>query len=147
MPPTIDVSPFKPQQRAFLDAYPRFRTITHTADALGIPRQSVYDWQANTPGFADALVQVKEAVGDEVEAEMLRRALAGESQMSDTLLIFATKRFRPEYRDSYQVNVRQESISISLSLDDMPAADKLQLLDRLRSRIQPAALPESTEPQ
>ena len=145
MPATIDVSPFKPQQRAFLEAFPRYRTVTHTADALGIPRQSVYDWQANTPGFADAFVQAKEAVGDEVEAEMLRRALAGESQMSDTLLIFATKRFRPEYRDTYQVNVRQESLSISLSLDDMPAADKLELLDRLRNRISTPALPEPTD--
>lgn len=141
-PEIIDDAQLTAEQRAVLIAYPIHRTLTATADALGIHRQRVWEWGRDNSAFKDALGRAKEQVGDEVEGEMLRRAIAGKSQMSDTLLIFATKRFKPEYRDSYNVNVRQESITLSMDLSDLPPADKALMLQRLATKALHAGSPD-----
>mgnify|MGYP001615387209 CR=1 FL=1 len=121
------------EQRAVIAALPRNRTLSATADALEIDRSTVWRWStpgqyAYTEAFRDALQQAKEQVGDEVEGEMLRRALAGESGMSDTLLIFATKRFRPEYREQSSVNITGQVVHAHVNIGELSPADAKALL-------------------
>lgn len=115
-------------QRQFLDAYPRFRTMASAADALGIHPATPREWAARDEVFAAHLREAKETVADLVEAEMLNRAMAGVSPMSDTLLIFATKRHKPEYRDSFEVKHSGTVWHASVDFNTLPDDDRVALL-------------------
>lgn len=123
-----------PEQRNFLLAYPLHGSISSAAAAIGVHRTSVYNWQAESELFADALLQAKEEAADLLEAELRRRAMTGEGQMPDTLGIFLLKGYRPMFRDSYNVNVQSVSITASLdALADMSPDEQLSLLDIARA--------------
>jgi len=99
------------------------------------------------PSFAHALQQAKEAFADRVEESLQAQALRGRTAWDTTAAIFLLKGYRPQFRDQYQVNVRQESVSISMDLSDLPPADKALLLRRLADRAEGThLLPEGREP-
>jgi hypothetical protein len=103
----------------FLDAYARCGTIWHAAQEAGIHRNTHYSWLANDADYAEAFAEAEERAIEALEREVRRRAVEGVDEpvfykgeqcgtirrYSDTLLIFALKRFRPEYREHHRVQV------------------------------------------
>jgi hypothetical protein len=99
-----------PKKRAFLTAYATLGNITSAAKAAKIGRQTHYDWCDADPEYVQAFHHAKEAFGDMLEAEALRRATKGvehtiyqggravgkKKEYSDTLLIFLMKGERPD---------------------------------------------------
>ena len=148
--PMLAVGELAARKSAFLEAFPDHGIIRDTCRQLAMSPQRVSEWlNPNHPaydsGFADAFGTAKELAADAIESSLRQQALRGRTAWDTTAAIFLLKGYRPQFRDNVTINQRTESISITMSLDDMPAADKLQLLDRLRSRIQPPALPEPTD--
>lgn len=98
------------KRKKFLEAYIEEGTITHAAARVGINRATPYDWIKNDPEFAAEFERAKEAVGDKLEKEAIRRACEGINkpiyykgqkvdtikEYSDTLLIFLLKGQKPE---------------------------------------------------
>lgn len=136
-----DESGMTAPQRAFIAAYPTYRTITSTCNELGIGITTVRGWEELNPSFKRAFEEAKEAVGDLVEAEMLNRAMAGKSAMSDTLLIFATKRFKPEYREQIAVKHSGAVLNATLDLATLAADDRMALLNLAVSHEQAKLAP------
>lgn len=128
IPELLDADGLSPIQRAFLEAYATLGTITAAAEAIGISRQSAYDWDhgQGTP-FGDAFLRAKLAVGDMVEREAIRRAMEGESRMADVLLMFAVKRHKPEYRENYTVT-HQGQVDHRHLMVEMTATERTALL-------------------
>ena len=98
------------KKKAFLEHFPRECTVTHAAALTGIAKKTVYEWLKQDPDFAAAFELAKEAVGDKLEKEAIRRACEGINkpvyyqgqkvdtikEYSDTLLIFLLKGQKPE---------------------------------------------------
>ena len=94
-----------PKKLAFLQNYPKFKSITDTAKAVGIGRQTVYLWLEADKVFKDKLYSLKKEIDDEllerVEVEIEGRALGTKpSKMGDVLLMFLAKGLAPDkYRE------------------------------------------------
>jgi len=130
----------KDRQRLFLDAYAVHANIKLSAEAAGIHRSTVYDWQEHDEDFAFAFNLAKEDARDTLRAEIFRRAKEGWDEpvyqfgqyagtvrkYSDTLLIFHAKMLMPEYRDKSTVDVNANvnthvSGALTLTKDDLRA--------------------------
>lgn len=134
------------KKKRFLELLPECRSIRIAAHRAGIARTSCYDWRKHDPEFAAEFERVKREIADDLEAELLRRAMEGKGQMPDTLGIFLLKGYKPEFRDSY--TVRNESVNVSLmgSIEALPAEHRRRLLELALGRHQEAAaLPEPAE--
>lgn len=127
MPATLPPEVWAARQRAFLDAFPKYGSITKTCAVLDLDRQRVTEWQAENGAFAVAFGHAKEAVADNLESELLRRAMAGEGQMPDTLGIFLLKGYRPMFRESATLNIKQD-IRITHSIAELSPDDRIALL-------------------
>ena len=106
------------KRRRFLEHYDSLCVIGKAAEATGISRQTVYDWQNTSDAFRVAFDGARQGVVEKLEAEAIRRAYAGidkavwykgracgvEREYSDTLLIFLLKGAAPEkYRERHEV--------------------------------------------
>lgn len=103
------------KKRAFLAAFRILANRQKAAEAAGIDRTTHYLWMRTDPDYKREMEAAEEIIGDTLEDEAIRRAyhgtqkpitVAGERELvteySDTLLIFALKRFKPEkYRERY----------------------------------------------
>lgn len=110
VPPTLDelagsLDPFDhtPEGRAkrqavFLLALQEFGTIKAGCRACNISRTTYIKWIEDFPEFKEATENAFMDVGDDLEEEVFRRGKNG----SDGLLMFAVKRFKPEYRDNFK---------------------------------------------
>lgn len=131
MDQTVDIpeawQAFTPEQRAILIALPQSPSLTAAARTIGIHRDTAYGWAERDPAFADALRRAKEEHADNLEAELYRRAMSGEGQMPDTLGIFMLKGYRPMFRESATLNVRQD-IRITHSIAELSPDDRIALL-------------------
>ena len=125
---------FSAPQRAILLALPEHRTLTRAADAVGIHRSTVYDWQAKDESYADAIRQAKEATADAIEYELQRRALTGSTAWDVTAGIFLLKGYRPQFRDSYNVNVNQ-TVTVTHQIAELDTADQLAILSLMQRRL------------
>lgn len=86
-------------KKKFIEGYIVTGTVTHGAEYAGINARTVYRWLEKCPAFVEEFNAAKDAVGDGLEKEAIRRAKAG----SDVLLIFLLKGNRPEkYREKTQ---------------------------------------------
>lgn len=107
----------KAKQRLFLEAYAEQANVLIAARAVGISRQTVYDWLEHDEEFSLSYNQAKEDAKDALRAEIYRRGVegyeedvyqlgkfAGKVRKYDTsLLIFHAKMLMPEYRDKQQI--------------------------------------------
>ena len=150
MPTQLAPEVWQARKDAFLEAFPGYGTIRHTARAIGINERTVYEWldeadPAYDPVFARAFPHAKEAACDEVLASLRNQALRGQYAWDTTAGIFIVKAQRPEFRDNVNVNVRQESVSLTIDFADLGPSDKAALLsrlaDKLTTRQAPAELP------
>ena len=127
---------------AFLAGFPLHRTIKATCEALSVPRARIHEYLNDDPLFADSFVHAKEAVADDLEGELLRRAMSGEGQMPDTLGIFLLKGYRPMFRDSYTVTTK--NLSVSVSLNELPPDERRALLQLALDTDSPPLLTSPT---
>ncbi len=139
--PALAVGELDARKTAFLEAFPNHGTVSAACAAIGLLRQRVHEWcQPDHPAYDEDFVyrfgHAKEAAADAIEASLRAQALRGHTAWDTTAAIFLLKGYRPQFRDQYQVNVRQESVSISMDLSDLSAGDKLQLLQRLVNKQQ-----------
>lgn len=102
------------RQRAFLDAYQTYGTITAAGKHASVARSEHYRWMKDDPEYAAAFREADEAAIELLETEARRRAMAGDEysvlyrgqaistrrRFSDGLLMFLLKAKRPEvYRE------------------------------------------------
>lgn len=76
---------------AMLLAVRRHGSLSCAARAVGIGRQTVYDWKEGDEAFALAIHQAQEGAIDALERSMLERAMAGDTVAG----IFMLKGYRP----------------------------------------------------
>ncbi len=81
---------------AFFGALEECGSVTEACKAAGISRVQVYSCKRDDTSFAERWEQALEAGADTLEDEARRRAMAGLSKGSDTLLIFLLKGLRPQ---------------------------------------------------
>lgn len=107
-------------QRLFLEAYDNSYSIHQAAEKVGCYWRSHYFWLEKNPEYARQFEQIRQSVGDKLEAEVLRAALHGDqvpivekgvitswySKKSDIMRIFALKGFKYNYRDNPQLAVQ-----------------------------------------
>lgn len=80
------------KKKAFLAVYSQTGNVSHSADAVGMHRNTHYRWLRTDEDYVAAYEAAQFEVGDTLEAEAIRRA----KENSDTLLIFLLKGFKPE---------------------------------------------------
>ncbi len=115
-------------KQAFLAALVRLRSISAAAEAARVPRSTLYDWRRHDEAFAAAYAEAKAQIADDLEAELLRRAMAGQGQMPDTLGIFLLKGYKPEFRDTFRHEVTSVSVTANLNLDELTPGERVALL-------------------
>lgn len=88
-------------EKAFLAALEECGSVTEACTAAEISRVAVYEHRRADTAFAEKWEQALEAGADTLEDEARRRAMAGVSKGSDTLLMFLLKGLRPQrWRES-----------------------------------------------
>lgn len=107
-----------PKKRMFLMAYSQVGNVLQAAKLSKVNRGSHYTWIESDPDYAAAFSEARQAYGERLEAEMLRRAVEGVDrpvfwrgkqvgeirEFSDVLLIFALRANMPwKYCDRRRV--------------------------------------------
>lgn len=108
-----------PKKRAYVVQLALTGKFDDAAKAAGVTLRTGWNWRHNDeePDFLRAVKVAEGLAGDRLEAEIVRRALDGWEEpvyqggrmvgtvrkFSDTLLIFQTKKARPEYRDRHEI--------------------------------------------
>lgn len=105
---------------AFCAALAETCQVSKACVAVGITRQTAYEWRREIPEFAEAWKRAVEVGTSVLEDEAIRRAQEGWDEpvfhqgaqcgtvrkYSDTLLIFALKAHNPEkYRDNHRMEL------------------------------------------
>ena len=115
--------------------------VAKACQFAGVSRQTAYDHKGKDENFSRIWEEIKEAVADEMEAELFRRAVKGVlkpifyrgqkvatiREVSDQLLMFALKGNRPEkFRERFDIdqNIKGHlDISIDKQIDDLYGED------------------------
>ena len=128
MEQTKDYSNLSENKKAFLEHYPKFKSIMHTAKAIGINPSTAFRWLnendkiAGDLRFIKLFTQLKKEVLtlslEEAEAELEDRALGRKPcRMSDILLMFYLKALAPEkYREKAGETRLVGDITIKLAI-------------------------------
>ena len=102
----------------FLAALAQTGNVSLACRSIAIVNRTIYEHRAKDPAFREAWDDALEEFADRVEAEIVRRGLAGYekpivyqgkvtgtvTEKSDTLLIFLAKALRPEkFRENYDM--------------------------------------------
>lgn len=97
-----------PKKKEFLDWYRETRGhISNSARAIGVSRQTYYDWLDNDPQFAKAVVEAEAELNDEIRDVLVSKA--GEGDM--TAVIFYLKNRHPDFKQqSQQINISGEKV-------------------------------------
>lgn len=138
------------QKAQFLEVFAEDMTITGACKAVGIGRQTFYDWKKDDGEFRAAFEDVDHAITEALEKEAYERATVGVEEpmvsagklvthvtkKSDTLLIFLLKARRPQrYRDNVKVEhtgadggpIRTEDVTVEAVPSDERRGQILQL--------------------
>lgn len=83
----------------FFRAYRTFGTVYATAINIGVSSKEVNKLIQTDPEFAESIREANQDVGEMLVGETIRRAMNG----SDLLLMFATKRFDPTFKEQQPV--------------------------------------------
>ena len=80
--------------------------ISISCDAVGINRQTFYNWMKNDTNFNDAVQEAQARLRDDMESVLVNRGVDN----SDAALIFWLKNRHPDYKQNYntlvQVNIK-----------------------------------------
>lgn len=120
-------------KRLVLDEYAKSGNLSIAAKAVGISRQTHYDWLKQDPEYELAFQDARDQYIDRLEAEADRRGVAGVDkpvfyqgnqvatvkEYSDVLLIFRLKALRPEmYRDNVDITSAGRALKIVINQSD-----------------------------
>jgi hypothetical protein len=118
------------KKERFLEAFAKCGIITVAAEAAGCNRLTHYKWLKEDPEYPARFADAKEAAADRIDAEIVRRGVQGVEEpvfgtvynddgkpikkdvvghirkYSDLLLIFRAKLLRPEYRERYEIEMK-----------------------------------------
>lgn len=97
-----------PKKREFIELYRETHSnITECASAIGISRQTYYDWLEKDKNFALAIANAEAETNDYMKQALIERA--GEGDM--TAIIFWLKNRHPEFKQqSQQINISGEKV-------------------------------------
>lgn len=129
-------------KKLFLEKFGELGIVSAAAEAAGVGRTTVYDWQERDEQFVLAFRQAEIRATEVLETEARRRAVEGvakqrrvydnrgnlideysETTYSDTLLIFMLKARAPEkYRDRHDITsggqpIQSAAIDIDQAID------------------------------
>ena len=132
------------KQKDFLDILSQIGSITKACEHVKISRNSFYNFRKKNKKFAEEWEEAEKRGVDGLIEEARRRAYGTEelllydkerkevkirSKYSDNLLMFLIKAKRPEYRESYQMNVGGDlTIKVVKFTDGSKAAKQLSLI-------------------
>jgi len=113
-------------KQAFLSTYQASFNMSKACDSIGWRLSTLSIARRDDPEFDSRVKETREAIADEFEEEMKRRAMS----KSDLLLIFALKGLRPNvYQEKYQIIQKLEvSSAKDLSDADLEAIAKAKLV-------------------
>ena len=117
-------------ENAFFAALEKSGVVAWSAKAAGVGRRTVYDHLQADPEFADRWRDALETAADNLEGELIRRAVEGEqvpvyyqgkvvghkTRKSDTLLMFAIKNLQRRRERDIPKNRRHRIFGVSGSL-------------------------------
>lgn len=87
--------------------------IKQTCKAVGITRQTYYNWMKEDPDFAQEVTDVEESLYDDIESKMYKKAIIEED---NTMLIFIAK---TKMRDrGYSERIQFENKNVDEFQDD-----------------------------
>lgn len=94
------------KKRRFVDLFDQlFGHITNTCQAVGISRQTYYDWLEKDPDFATAILESEAHLNDEIRQVLIEKAASGDM----TAVIFYLKNRHPDFKQKpgfmQQINV------------------------------------------
>ena len=99
----------------YIASYVNFGTVEVADSMLAMASSTRRDWMEECPAFAEAVLESRDVIADELESVALERAKA----KSDTLLMFLLKAYRPEkFRDRVDSNVYQHGGGVTLTFND-----------------------------
>lgn len=140
----------------FLEFYGKYGTLALACHEIGIREERIHDWRDRDPVFAKQMEHAEKLVGDRLVKEVIHRATVGEPkgiynkkgelvdtifEKSDSLTMFATKRFRPEFRDRVDIplipvgttNI-QNNLVLQIDPSKLPL-DQLEAYEKLLSSV------------
>jgi len=99
----------------YIASYVNFGTVEVADSMVSMASSTRRDWMEECPAFAEAVLESRDVIADELESVALERAKA----KSDTLLMFLLKAYRPEkFRDRVDSNVYQHGGGVTLTFND-----------------------------
>lgn len=91
-----------PKKKNFLELYRETRGfISDVTRAVGVSRQTYYDWLDSDKDFARAIAECEAEVNDEMRDALIRKG--GDGDM--TAIIFWLKNRHPDFKQGNQTNV------------------------------------------
>lgn len=121
--------------------------VGKACEAVGISKQSVHNWRDSDPKFAADWDRAVELATEDLEKEVRRRAFHGVDEpvfyqgeqcgvirkYSDSLLMFAIKARKPEYRDKITIDVNKLDADIERELALIAAGRQADTADEVES--------------
>lgn len=104
--------------------------VSKACETVGVSKQTVYNWRESDPEFKADWDKAVDLATEDLEKEVRRRALYGVEEpvyykgevvgsiqrYSDSLLMFAIKARKPEYRDKMTIDVNKLDTDIEREL-------------------------------
>lgn len=92
-----------PKKLEFIELYRQTKGfISDITRAIGVSRQTYYDWLDNDKEFAMAVADAEAEINDEMKQLLIHKA---QGDNDTTALIFWLKNKHPEFRQNNQTNV------------------------------------------
>lgn len=113
----------KEEKALFLAAYRDFKTLTHTAEAIGWSRRQIGRWKEKDPAFKVACEEVEKIARDDLQF-IIDSVVAGKmevSPMRSNMIMFRMKAIDPSYKDKYiaEVTVTDELVKLFEKLHEL----------------------------
>lgn len=164
-----DTEGWPPWAPGFIESMRQIPSLARSAKVVGINRRTVFRWMKREESFARAVAEAREEALDSLEEIALLRGRTGqptkktvtrsykmrdgkgdlvdvtettvtdEAHISDNLLMFYLKRWRPAYRDTFDVKHSGDA-RVRVEVYRMPDQERLHALARLARELEP--LPE-----
>lgn len=81
--------------------------LSQACDKLKIPKLRAYQWRKQDEDWSNLLNQAEQIKADRLETEL-------DNLKNVVGIIFRLKKLRPEYREKYQINIRNDGLKILL---------------------------------
>lgn len=90
------------RKQRFIETLAQKLTVGAAAEAAGISYRTSFNWRNTDPAFAEAWDEAQEVAIERLETRVYEQAMQDEQPLRQ---FFVLKRFRPEYRDNYRIEI------------------------------------------